>query len=176
MERQAQIIGGVILVASDFIGQAEVSNSQYLLDPTSLFPNGKLALAFQTKNCMVVLGSMLSLTCHLDLMQVWVICTIWQQLLDLPPNGKLALAGQTRNCMVMLGSMLSLTHHLDDLCYSIKVTDTKISHNCMSWLYSQTLKEDCSTMNLPSIMLMYVHKACWFWIRYKNGGGRWRQF
>ena len=32
----------------------------------SLPPNGKLALAGQTRNCMSVLGSMLSLTCHLD--------------------------------------------------------------------------------------------------------------
>ena len=38
----------------------------YVYMPTSLPPNVKLALAGQTRNCMVVLGSMLSLTCHLD--------------------------------------------------------------------------------------------------------------
>ena len=34
--------------------------------PTSLPPNGKLALAGQTRNCMVVLGCMLSVIFHLN--------------------------------------------------------------------------------------------------------------
>ena len=72
--------------------------------------------------------------------------------------------------MVVLVSMLSLTCHLADLCYFTKITDMEIFHFSEK-LYSQSLEEGWQC-NKSAYSIMYVHKTCCVWIRYKNGGER----